>query len=231
MILRSKSAPKPLSDLATFTAGPPSRSRPRLLRSRTALTISAATPLTSPREAREDPFSLVGFFPSCPADSQDDWDWIRSSEAGAHGPEDEEEDEDGSMYDSFSPLSMPGQPKSKNEESSYDEFARQVIDGEDKLGMLAFSSENLPSLLRSKMPVFERPTSPVHVSPLAVDEPLDLDALYTKHCSRRETSTPMEAERGPKIGQLFFSAEEEKKDDGGWSKLLYARLVGLVGSS
>jgi hypothetical protein len=72
--------------------------------------------------------------------------------------------------------------------------------------------------------------SPVHVSPLVVDEPLDLDALHTKFCSRRETLTTEEAVRGgPEIGQLFFSAEEEKKDDGGWTKMLYARLANLIG--
>jgi hypothetical protein len=113
------------------------------------LTIPAATPLAFPRDTREDPFNLIGFFPSCPAESQEDWDWIRSSETRAEELEDENEDDVASMYSHFS---MSEQTKSKEEESSYDEFARQVIDGEDKFGMLAFcecpvaSSPGLPDV-------------------------------------------------------------------------------------
>lgn len=191
MIPRSKSAPKALSE--TTSSGLPPRP------SRTTLPTPAATPLTSPRDLPEDPFSLTGFFPSFPAETPargEEWDWIRS-----------DEEEEQTYPDNIPPWG--------EEEGSYEEFAKQVIDGEDKLGMLAFSSENIPALLRS---VFERPISPVHVSPLAVDEALDLDGVHTKVCSLRTTAASEEAEDG-EIGGLFFSEEEEKEE--GWRELLW----------
>lgn len=73
--------------------------------------------------------------------------------------------------------------------------------------------------------MFEGHVSPVHISSLAVDEPLDLDALHKKLCLRRETLSTREAGDGLEIGQLFFSREEE---DGEWTAVLYRRLATLV---
>ena len=98
---------------------------PKRPRSHTVATL-ATTPLTSPREAREDPFNLTGFFPSCPAESQEEWDWLHSSEV----PDIEDVADENPDFILSETSNVKG--------SSYDEFARQVIDGEDKFGMLAF---------------------------------------------------------------------------------------------
>ncbi|KAF8511691.1 hypothetical protein JB92DRAFT_3117781 [Gautieria morchelliformis] len=216
MVSRSTSAPKSLDDVAPIVTGNFTLGRlGKVSRSRTSQSFSS---LATSWETREDPFSLVGFFPSRLSESQVGWDWLYLR----NNMESKDED-DASAHDNFSAFSRPGGRK----QSSYDDFAGQVIDGEDKYGMLAFSSENLQSMLQSKMPMFERP---VHVSAPVVEEPLDLDALYSKHCSRRETVTEGEAEQSHEIGQLFFSSEEETMETGlSWTKTPLARLLSLVG--
>lgn len=80
----------------------------------------ASTPLPTPREAHEDPFNLIGFFPSRHAESQKEWSWIYGREETA------DKDMNVSAAEDFSVLGG----------YDYDEFAQKVIEGEDKYGML-----------------------------------------------------------------------------------------------
>ncbi|KAF8585557.1 hypothetical protein K439DRAFT_1039555 [Ramaria rubella] len=207
MISRSKSAPTSLDDLPPFAAG----RQAHLPRPRTAQSLST-TPFGTPWEAREDPFNLVGFFPSRPAKMREDWDWTRLREDEEYESSQQGEDE---AYQEFHALALA-------EKDSSEKFVQQVIDGEDKYGMLAFSSENFPSLLRSKMPMFERPASPVYVSPIVVDEPLDLDALHVKYCEQRKRATG-DVEGVREVGELFFGKDEQRAK-AGWGEVL-AQLV------
>ncbi|KAF8507585.1 hypothetical protein BU17DRAFT_100423 [Hysterangium stoloniferum] len=246
MLPRSKSAPKSLDDL-TVRGGPDAA---RLTRSRTVQTtlnsLSVPTPFVTPWEMHNDPFSLTRFFPSRLTEQQAGWDWLHAHEPGLDIDEeededvgDEDEDDEGDNKSSYGDLFE----SAVNKEEDFDALIRQLLDGEDKYGMLAFSSENIPSLLRFKMPVFERPVSPVHVSPLNVDEPIDLEGLHMRHCVRREDSIDSRKDEGlqemggigNEIGELFFSDGEStgtRDGDGGielpyWIKTLY----GLAGAS
>lgn len=128
MISRSKSTPKDLDRLDSDIQGYPNRKTAILPRSRTAQTsLNSYFTAHPPWEAHEDPFNLSGFFPSPLTKIQTEWDWIK-----AEKPENDDvvsyPEED--LEDLRSVHEGP--------EGSYDERVRQVIDGEDKYGMLAF---------------------------------------------------------------------------------------------
>lgn len=76
---------------------------------------------STPREAPEDPFNLVGLFPSRPAES-----YWRQDVENIYGA--------GAQND-FSVLPVPGKLR---QDQSYDEIACKVIEEEDKYGVLAF---------------------------------------------------------------------------------------------
>ncbi len=139
---RSKSAPHPLSSL--------SASRAKKINAKPHLALHPAiaivdTPLISPLisplgEVREDPFNLAGFFPSRPGSPPSEWDWLRSPP-----------DEGGDVI-----AKRQGQPFAKGFDvpalevplqstipsvipSDYlDDYAKEVIATEDKLGILSF---------------------------------------------------------------------------------------------
>lgn len=134
---RSKSAPQPLSSL--------NASRAKKLNTKPHLALNPAiaivdTPLISPLgEVREDPFNLAGFFPSRPGSPPSEWDWLRS-------PPDEGGDvtgkRQGQPFTGFDVpvLEVPLQSTIPSiVPSDYlDDYAKEVIATEDKLGILSF---------------------------------------------------------------------------------------------
>lgn len=114
---RSKSAPHPISGLAT--------SLPRVasFHHKQAKTGHVVTQLPTPRIEREDPFSLSGFFPTTLGE-EDEWGWLRDEGSdkeewgGLHG---EELEEGGVIF---------GHTESGN-------VTQDAIKDEDKLGILS----------------------------------------------------------------------------------------------
>ena len=113
------------------SALPRSRTAQTSLNTYFASATSQTTPLATPWEAKEDPFSLGGFFPSRLTEPQTEWDWVNPEKPELHEDLDEE---DGMSY----PDEDDGLRTIHDAEESFEEFARQVIDGEDKYGMLGF---------------------------------------------------------------------------------------------
>ncbi|KIJ40190.1 hypothetical protein M422DRAFT_780839 [Sphaerobolus stellatus SS14] len=149
------------------------------------------TPVTTPWEAREDPFSLAGFFPQ----GEKTWEWLNQEER----PNQEED------ASSFADEELRTIAESEGE---YEEFAKQVIDGEDKYGMLAFSSKNIPRLLKLEMHTLlsENVANPIMASPLSEEEPGDLDSegLYARYALRRRDSE-----------EAVFTKTKQKKNEFG----------------
>jgi len=210
----------------------------------TLSSLIVPTPFMTPWEVHNDPFSLNRFFPSRLTEQQPGWDWLRSDEPGLDRDAEEDDDDVGDEHDdddgdhkssSYGDLFESAVNEGYQEED-FDALIRHLIDGEDKYGMLAFSPANIPSLLRFKMPIFEHPVSPVQVSPLNVDEPIDLEGLHVRHCVRREDSIDEGLQAiGSEIGELFFSRDGQSagtRDGDGvvelpyWMKMLYGLAEG-----
>ena len=79
--------------------------------------------------------------------------------------------------------------------------------------------------------MFGRATSPEHVEPLSMNEPIALEALHSQHrLRRRETVIEQDARQGLEIGQLFLSSEEERAKIGmSRGKIILSRPESLVG--
>lgn len=138
-IQRSQSAPQPIEALFNVTPLSTSKAtrahdkgaaaRVKLMRSKSyAVDHSSSSSLaTNPWAAREDPFSLGGFFSDRVAlDEQKQWGWIR-------GDEDSEEID----------FAQPALDAEESMERLGDEQAEKAISAEDKYGLLSLGKRRL----------------------------------------------------------------------------------------
>ncbi|KAL5534162.1 hypothetical protein ACEPAG_623 [Sanghuangporus baumii] len=190
-------------------------------------------PLVSPRhDIRDNPFNLADFFPSHPGSPDHPVEWARSPVAAEEG-ERTRDNIDAEWRNALLARSL-----SMN---ALDEYAREVIANESKLGILGLA--RVPSFLKSIREVYSRPTeeeehqeastnaTPFEVYSTAIDEPFDDDTLCETMQSRRVASSEREAnalpDRVPSLG-LFSPATELDMEEVelGWATALYSKLLG-----
>lgn len=151
---------------------------------------------------------MSGFFPSPLTKIQTEWDWIKAEKL-------ENEVNDDAVSYSEEDLE---ELRSVHEgpEGSYDERVRQVIDGEDKYGMLAFSSEKIQRLLPKMPSLFDHVLPSLFPSSVSDDAPASLDpeVLYARYCVRRQHSEERRrnAIESP-LGPLFLTKEGSSRED------------------
>ncbi|KAL5518863.1 hypothetical protein ACEPAH_546 [Sanghuangporus vaninii] len=192
-------------------------------------------PLVSPRhDIRDNPFNLADFFPSRPGSPDHPVEWARSPVVAEEG-ERTRENIDAVWRNALSARSL-----SMN---ALDEYAREVIAKESKLGILGLA--RVPSFLKSIREIYFRPTeeeeqehqeastnvTPFEVYSTAIDEPFDDDTLCETMQSRRVASSEREANafpgRVPSLG-LFSPATELEMEEVelGWATAMYSKLLG-----
>ncbi|KAL5495183.1 hypothetical protein ACEPAI_645 [Sanghuangporus weigelae] len=192
-------------------------------------------PLVSPRhDIRDNPFNLADFFPSRPGSPDHPVEWARSPVAAEEG------ERTGETIDAVWRDALSARSLSMN---ALDEYAREVIAKESKLGILGLA--RVPSFLKSIRENYFRPTeeeehqeggtnisvTPFEVYSTAIDEPFDDDTLCETMQSRRVASSEREAnalpDRVPSLG-LFSPATglEMGEVELGWATALYSKLLG-----
>ncbi|KZP16849.1 hypothetical protein FIBSPDRAFT_957740 [Athelia psychrophila] len=200
-IQRSQSAPQPIEALFNVTPLTKSKAtrapekeiavaRVKLMRSKSYAVdhSSSSSSASNPWAAREDPFSLGGFFSDRVAlDEQKQWGWIR-------GDEDSEEID----------FTRPALDAEESLERLGDEQAEKAISAEDKYGLLS-----LGSIFTS---VTTYPDDRL-LSPYSEGEAVDHDSLYLALCSRREASTHTpHSYSDAQSSSLFFPAKSDENE-------------------
>ncbi|OCB85677.1 hypothetical protein A7U60_g7328 [Sanghuangporus baumii] len=194
-------------------------------------------PLVSPRhDIRDNPFNLADFFPSRPGSpDHHPVEWARSPVAAEEG------ERTGENIDAEWRNALSARSLSMN---ALDEYAREVIAKESKLGILGLA--RVPSsFLKSIRENYFRPTkeeeeehqeastnvTPLEVYSTAIDEPFDDDTLCETMQSRRVAFSEREAntlpDRVPSIG-LFSPATELEMEEVelGCATAMYSKLLG-----
>ncbi|EJF66963.1 hypothetical protein DICSQDRAFT_131242 [Dichomitus squalens LYAD-421 SS1] len=200
--------------------------RAKLPRHRSTAAIASTKHWASvytPRVEKEDPFSLSGFFPANftaleHSGAEQEWDWLRASsgdvdESGLVSPVTESEDE----WNLPTPCS----------EDAVDAFANEAIEREDKLGILALSSDSfLPSRGDE---LYVESEEHILLSPFTrTGDPLDADAVVDAlRALRTAYSLPSGSAVKHESAALheLFSPEKESDDKvkveaGGWGALV-----------
>ncbi|KAI0652144.1 hypothetical protein C8Q79DRAFT_1005369 [Trametes meyenii] len=222
--------------------------RPKLPRHRSAVSLSPESAqsfgsLYTPRSEREDPFSLGGFFPSNlgafeNSPVEQDWDWLHRAagdldhtkslrsplRSGLVSPISEDDE-----WDIPTPVSALAEQG--------DALARDAIEREDKLGILALSDKLALPSHGEELYVEDRLLSPYSETA----DPLDDEAVYdrlralrTAHSRPRGSAVKHEA-----AGMhALFSPEKEDDDKmkgevevAGWEALVswgVSRVVDLI---